>query len=551
MNLRLFSVCAVVALVPGALCAAPVAANSRISTVTVYGEGAIVTREAEVALATGLQEILFAGLPASLDPDLLQVSGSGTAQATILDVTATDAQLESPANARLKELRAQARTIQDELRTLADRASVLKAQQDYYERIKQATVQPQGGKENPAPLPSIATWEQLIAFYTEGVAKSLAAVQALDRQKEDTQQRLEAVNRQIGELAADESRAVTNVTVRVQVATAGSMRIRLAYTADEATWRPSYDVRVTSADKTIRLDYGASVSQSTGEDWTGVALVLSTAQPDRSGTPPELSTWYVEQYVPAPAPMPAAAMERRKGADYAAANFVGAAEVEDKVELSEFSIASASVEAGLNSATFAIPYAADIPADNAAHKVTITSAPLTGEINHLAVPKLAELAYLRAAATNTTEFPLIGGEIALFLDGNFVARSTIKTVAPTEKFVLNLGVDDGIAIKRKLLNKLREDTGLISKRVKTTYDVLITVQNNRKTAEKLVVKDQLPISKDEKIVVTLVAPPSRDITQDADGTIRWSLDLKPGEKRELPLKISVEHPADLQVSGLE
>ena len=133
----------------------------------------------------------------------------------------------------------------------------------------------------------------------------------------------------------------------------------------------------------------------------------------------------------------------------------------------------------------------------------------------------------------------------------FEARSSIKTVAPTEKFVLNLGVDDAISVKRKLVNRLREDTGVLSRRVRTTYDVLITVQNNRTTAEKLVVKDQLPISKDEKIVVTLIAPPARDITQDEDGTIRWSLDLKPGEKRELPLKISIEHPADLSVAGLE
>ena len=552
MNPRLLPLCVIAALLPGTLGAAPIPANSKITTVTVYGRGALVTREAEVALATGMQEILFTGLPASLDADLLQVSGSGTAQVTILDVTATPAQLETPANARLKELHAQARAITDEIRTLDDRSALLKGQQDYYERIKQATVQPQGGRDNPAPLPSLATWEQFITFYSEGVAKALAAAQAIDRQKEDLEAKLEAIERQVDELDAPESKSVTNVAVRVQVATAGSLGVKLAYTIDTASWRPTYDVRVSSADKSIRLDYGASVAQRSGEDWNGVALVLSTAQPNRNSLPPELTTWYLEPHRPQPMPtaMPAAApMERSKGAmDYAVGNFSGADEL---ATIHAMQAAAARVEAGLNASSFTIPYAADIPADNAAHKVSITSAPLTGEINHLAVPKLAELAYLRAAVTNTTEFPLIGGEIALFLDGDFVARSSIKTVAPTEKFVLNLGVDDGITIKRKLVNKLREDTGLISKRVKTTYDVLITVQNNRTTAEKLVVKDQLPISRDEKILVTLVEPPARDITRDEDGTIRWSLDLKPGEKRELPLKISIEHPADLQVSGLE
>ncbi len=554
MNPRTILLCAFVALAPGVVGAAPVAADSKITSVTVYGQGAVVTRHADVALEPGTQELVFAGLPASLDPDLIQVSGSGTAQATILDVTATSAQLEAPANTRLKELRDQARTLEDEVRGLSDRADVLKAQQDYYERIKHATVAPQGGKDQPVPVTPVSMWEQLVTFYADGLGKVLEARHALDRQKEDTQARLDAVERQIGDLEARDSRSVTNVTVRVNAASAGNLAVKLAYTVPEANWRPTYDVRVASADKSMQLDYGAMVSQSTGEDWYGIALTLSTAQPDRSGTPPELTTWYVEQERPRTMPAAAPMMEReqRKAAEYLMRNFEGAARVDaDEARIEAARVAMASVERGLNAASFAITYATDIPADNAAHKVAITSAPLSGEINHLAVPKLAELAFLRAAVTNTTEFPLIGGEIALFLDGNFVARSMIKTVAPGEKFVLNLGVDDAISVKRKLINRLREDTGLISKRVKTTYDVLITVQNNRKTAEKVVVKDQLPLSKDERIVVTLVAPPARDITQDADGTIRWNLSLKPGEKRDLPLRFAIEHPADLPVSGLE
>ena len=33
--------------------------------------------------------------------------------------------------------------------------------------------------------------------------------------------------------------------------------------------------------------------------------------------------------------------------------------------------------------------------------------------------------------------------------------------------------------------------------------------------------------------------------------IRARLDLKPGEKRDIPLKFSIEHPADLPVTGVE
>ncbi len=37
----------------------------------------------------------------------------------------------------------------------------------------------------------------------------------------------------------------------------------------------------------------------------------------------------------------------------------------------------------------------------------------------------------------------------------------------------------------------------------------------------------------------------------ADGTLKWNVSLKPGEKRELPLKFTIEYPNDLPVSGVE
>jgi hypothetical protein len=54
----------------------------------VYADRAIVTRVAKTELATGETELTFEKLPASLLDQSLQVSGRGTAAATILDVNA-------------------------------------------------------------------------------------------------------------------------------------------------------------------------------------------------------------------------------------------------------------------------------------------------------------------------------------------------------------------------------------------------------------------------------------------------------------------------------
>ena len=184
-------------------------------------------------------------------------------------------------------------------------------------------------------------------------------------------------------------------------------------------------------------------------------------------------------------------------------------------------------------------------------------------MNYLAQPKLSPHTYLRARVTNAAAFPLAAGDVAIYLDGAFVASSSLPTVMPGAKFVLNLGVDSGIVAKRKLINRLTETTGTFTKYARLTYEVQITAENNRKTVETLIVKDQIPVTRHEKVVVTMVTPASGEIRpeeeggkdgvvrKDEDGVLSWTLVLKPGEKRVIPLKFTLEYPADFTIGGLE
>jgi len=221
---------------------------------------------------------------------------------------------------------------------------------------------------------------------------------------------------------------------------------------------------------------------------------------------------------------------------------------------------TAAVEAGATSATFKIPVAVTLPGNNTVQKVSIASTRLVATLQSQATPKLLETAFLSAYSVNSTDFPFLAGAMNTFLDDTFVAASRLKTVMPGEKFELQLGSDDGIAIKRRLVNRFSENTGLTSKGRRVTYDILITVTNNKKTSERVVFKEPLPVSRNEKIEVNLLTPAEGDVgtkeqpkevTREEDGKLVWRLDLKPGDKREIPVKFNVEYPGDLAVSGLE
>ena len=138
-----------------------------------------------------------------------------------------------------------------------------------------------------------------------------------------------------------------------------------------------------------------------------------------------------------------------------------------------------------------------------------------------------------------------------FFDDTFVATSNLKTVMPGENFDLALGVDDGISVKRRIVNRFTEDTGLTNKTRRVTYEVVVAITNNKSTLERVVFKEPTPLSRDEKIVVKLLTPQekeigslpsSKEVTREEDGKLVWRINLKPGENAEFSLKLSIEHP---------
>ena len=542
------------AALPAAFAVTPV--DSSVTAVTVYLDRAVVTRTATVGVAAGEQELVFNRLPDGLVDDSLHVAGSGSAQATILDVATTVDWPDKVPDERVRAVQDELKAEQKQLRVLTDRGAALEKERALVTRMADAASLPgPTGKDGTTPARMApAEMQQLLEYYRTSLDKLAQEGQELDAEKEPLNEKIAATKAKLGELNGSDGKSVKNVAVRVNVAQAGQLNLALSYALSGAQWRPTYEARVSSADRKLTLGYYGIVSQSTGEDWKSVALTLSTAHPSVGGSAPELSPWYVDRLQPRPMSGGRPRGEYRADKSLAAGGLVGAPYVAtEPVELEKFTVAEAraDVAVGATSATFRIQGLTAVPSDNGPHKEGIAQIPLTADFSYQTTPKLMAAAYLSAAVTNSSDYPILAGPMAVFLDETFVANARTKTVMPGEKFELALGVDDGIKVERKVLNRFTEDLGIITKQSRITYDILITVTNHRRDAVKLTVKDQVPVSRHEKVEVVQVAPSPDDLKPDAQGILEWKLDLAPGEKRELPLKFSVTYPNDLPVSGLE
>jgi uncharacterized protein (TIGR02231 family) len=552
--------------------AATIPARSAVTAVTVYTDRAVVTRTATVDLAAGTHEVVFEGLPATLADNSLQASGRGTASATILDLAARQLFVANTPNERIRSLEEDLKTVQRQIRVLDDRAAIVTEQRNFVARMLAAsTASPAPAPTGTAPArPSLDEWRQLQAYSEEATTKWAKETQDLDKQRDELNAGKAAIERQLNELRGAGGRSQKNVTVRVDAIGAGNLQLAVSYTVPNASWMPSYDARLRSATRSLELTYFGVVRQNTGEDWNNVALTLSTARPSLGGAAPEYAPWWVDVQQAVAMKLaessgfqrgltqqPAAAAGGRGGGGGRGVA-MDAAEMDARQQNAVF--AQAAVEQGATSAIFKIATPATVPANNTIQKVAINSTGLAAELQYNSTPKLREAAYLAAKAVNSTEFPFLAGTLNTFLDDTFVATGSLKTVLPGEKFDLALGADDGIAIKRRVVNRFTEATGLTNGKRLITYEQVITVTNNKKSPEKITVREPVPASRNEQIVVKMLTPSDkeigtpelkRDIIRDANGGLAWEFTLQPGGKRDITLKFSIEHPADVVVSGLE
>ena len=203
------------------------------------------------------------------------------------------------------------------------------------------------------------------------------------------------------------------------------------------------------------------------------------------------------------------------------------------------------------STSFEIKTKSSIPSDNSQHKVTIAIENLPVEYSYTSIPKISPAVYLKGKIVNTNNYPFLEGEINIFIDNDFINRTFLKTIVPTDTLELALGADDKIQIKKVLINKFQESKGFLSGNKQISYEYEIQITNNRTTEESVLVYDQIPIPMNEDIKVSLIEPKKEKEELANDQKLEWNIKIKPGEKKIIPIKYTVEYPNNINVYGLE
>ncbi len=346
------------------------------------------------------------------------------------------------------------------------------------------------------------------------------------------------------EIDEEANKPTGQLILQVMSKGAGAVDLELSYFTRNAGWVPTYDIRVKTIDNSFKLVYKALVSQTTGLNWTGVKLNLSTSNPNQGTTLPVLSPLYLQLYVPA---LYQSLNDKNISQNIAPVLNEVVVSAFNKRQNDQLKNAVSNVSEYMNlkesqlNTNFEIDLPYDIPSDGIAYSVVIKDEKIPATYQHFAIPKLDRDAFLVAQLNRWDSLSLMPGQANIIMDNVYLGKSYLDPNTTSDTLNLSLGRDKRIAISRKLVKEYKSNTKGDNKTEIFTYE--ISIKNNKKQPLKMLLKDQYPISKTKEVEVTLTNDGNGKINTES-GLLEWELRLQPGESRKIRFSYQVKYPKE-------
>ncbi len=497
---------------------------TQIARVIVYPDRAQVTRTAQLACTGSAAAVSFAGLPPGTQSGRATTSEGAVMALDISEDALGEGFGTAALDTQLRALEAQLAALQDE-RAHADDATRVAGQ---LAEVAAAQVSTEMATE---PAPDVKSWRS--AFEQTLQARLVASQEraaTLPRERELRRKQAE-LRQQRARLGQAAERRERRARVLVSCPSGRTAQVELTYQVGAVSWQPAYEAR--AGDKSVSLSLFATVRQATGESWEGAQLVLSTALPSSDATPPELGQLRV---FADPREPPKKVLVRRD-------------EVQRHAEAGANSNAGAT---GMNasdqglSVQLAVKGAADVAGDSTPARLFVGKSELPAEFALRTVPRQIPYFFHVAELVNGAPYPLLPGKVELFRRGGYLGTGSIERVPQGGRFHLSFGLEEGIKVKRIVLDEIKRDTGLFKNNQRFHYSYRYELESSQNAAVELA--EQVPVSELDDVQVELEDQTTPGYEQQPlDGILRWKLSLKAGEKKQLNLAFHVDVPSSYQI----
>ncbi|MGJ8667439.1 MAG: DUF4139 domain-containing protein [Patiriisocius sp.] len=519
------------------LCAATVFGqteiDSKIKSVKVFKQNAQIARNATFNATSGTQEIVLTGISTHIVPSSLQIQFED-ASAVLLSAKYENNYLKSTTNNKqIEGLKSQMEAVAEELAILEDKKSSYKGMEEILQKNQDL------GTGNASFTPQQVI--ELSNVYETKFLEIRKKLRAVTKEQKPLQEQMANLQKQLNEVNAKFNKPSGNIILKVASSTSKTIAFETKYIVNNAGWNPIYDLRSNGITENVQLNYKANVFQNTGVAWDNISMTVSTGNPSQNNNRPILSPLYANVYEPR------------------VVGYGAEMEMEDAVVQSNMALESRKASAvpvmrseiseNQLSVDFDITSKQTINSDGKENLVALKSYELETEYIYHSVPKLNTGAFLLAKISDWSEYNLVAGNANIFFEGSFVGNSYINPAVTSDELLISMGLDNSIVVERTPIASFKSSKTIgTNKKEEIGYE--ITVKNKKSVPIKIEILDQVPVSQNKDIEITLDEKGSAEYTEDI-GKLLWTLNIAPRQTQKETFVYSVKYPKSKSITGIK
>jgi len=523
---------------------AQTAIDSKIKSVTVFKQQAEITREMQVNLVAGTQEIILTGISTRINPSSLQtqIKESGV---TLLSVKyERNYLLPKKNNPEIEKLQEKLQNLDEELSWIVDQKTILDGTLQVLNKNQDL-----GGESGFTPNQVI---ELANAYKTKSLEIRKEINTLLKQVKKITKEQTKIKN-QLNEKNAKFNKPSGNIVMKIDSKSPKRVALKCTYAVSNAGWTPLYDLRSSGITKNVKLNYKANVYQNTGQDWTNVVMVISTGNPSQNNNRPILSPLYAEVYNPVISALSGTVSGiriKKKSVvqPIIQSNMMAEVVVEDEAYKDGFNY-NAGVTTNQINIAFEIKNKQEVISDGKNNLVALASYELDTKYVYHAVPKIDKGAYLLAKISNWGKHNLENGEANIFFEGAYIGKTYINTQVTAKDLLVSMGRDNGIIVERKPI-KAYKSSKFIGINKKETFGYDIIVKNKKTIPIEIEILDQIPVSQNKQIKIELEEK-GNAVYKSKIGKLLWKMNIEPQQTIKEQFVYSVKYPKKETVIGIK
>ncbi|MGY5857972.1 MAG: mucoidy inhibitor MuiA family protein [Candidatus Thorarchaeota archaeon] len=501
--------------------------KTEITNVTIFRDGARVTRTGKVTLVKGPQKAEIYGITEYASADSFRVKGKGPAKLSSIDIQTNTEVFEpsddvKPLHDEFEKLQKTLEEIQDDLDfhngRLENLASMVSEFSNYYGQVYAA---------NEGDIGQLTEMDKTASKMFLDTKKS---IHTLEDKREKVTKQIEVIRHNLSKIGAKRrTETYNNVEVTLELTEDSEVEIEVTYQVYNARWNPIYDVDLLPGKAKLRRM--ALLYNQTKEDWNNVNLVVSTATA-KPVTAVEATPYYIGVYDPA--------LERARRKDSfkmkkesrrpkptmapaAAKGMMPPAPPPEMIE--EFAEATETVS-GI--AVYELPKKVTIPSDNEKHPITLIEEDLESETIHYWYAEGMAEVVAQDKVTNGGNV-ILPGKVKVYAEGDYIGETSIAQISPREEFKLGTRTAYDVKAEKKLIHREVEKAGITRGKLRRSYKYKLEIQSFSKRPVEIDVFDRVPHSETPSIEIKAEWE-KFGVKNQHLGILEWHKSIQPDEK---------------------